>query len=143
MAYIFLHEGQNVWKSACDGVVLYVQNWKTVLKTGAKILVFLVLFYIVSFFVFNGIFLGIVAGAGAAGRIIAYILTILFITVIKWGVIDPIIMINMMCGYLKVAHGAEPSYDLYGKLEGMSKKFKEMVGKSKEIPTTGTGANPA
>ncbi|MDI9515221.1 MAG: hypothetical protein GX384_08420 [Clostridiaceae bacterium] len=143
MAYIFLHEGQNVWKSACDGVVLYVQNWKTVLKTGAKILLFLVLFYVVAFFVFNGIFLGIISGAGAAGRIIAYILTILFITVIKWGVIDPIIMINMMCGYLKVAYGAEPSYDLHGKLQGMSKKFKEMVGKSNEAPSTGTGANPA
>ena len=42
-----------------------------------------------------------------------------------------------------MAYGAEPSYDLHGKLQGMSKKFKEMVGKSNEAPSTGTGANPA
>jgi hypothetical protein len=46
-----------------------------------------------------------------------------------------------MCGYLKVAYGVQPSYDLYGKLEGMSKKFKEMLGKAKEAPAA--GENPA
>ena len=132
MAYIFLHEGQNVWKSACDGIVLYFQNWKAILKTGAKILLFLVLFYVVFFLLFRGVFLGLISNGDFATAIIAYIMTLLFITVLKWGVLDSIIMINMLCGYLKVAYGAEPSYDLYGKLEGMSKKFKEMVGKSRE-----------
>lgn len=142
MAYIFLHEGQNVWKSACDGVVLYAQNWKTVLKTGAKILLFLVVFYVLFFLIFRGIFLGIISDGEFAKALIAYILTLVFVTVLKWAIVDPIIMIYMMCGYLKVAYGAQPSYDLYAKLEGMSKKFKEMLGKSKEAPNT-AGANPA
>lgn len=143
MAYIFLNESQNVWKSACDGVVLYAQNWKAILKTGAKILLFLAIFYAVFFFIFRGIFVGIISQGDFATAIIAYILTFLFVTVLKWGVVDSIIMIYMMCGYLKVAYGTEPSYDLYGKLENMSKKFKEMVGKSKEVSHTGVGASPA
>jgi len=143
LAYIFLHEGQNVWKSACDAIVLYVQNWKTILKTGAKILLFLGLFYVVFFLAFRGIFLGLISNGDFATAIIAYIMALLFVTVLKWGIVDSIIMINMMCGYLKVAYGAVPSYDLYGKLEGMSKKFKEMLGKSREASAPGAEANPA
>lgn len=144
MAYIFLHEGQNVWKSACDGTVLYVQNWKTVLKTGAKIMIFIIVFYLLFFFVFEGLFTNMIidiAYDDPGMALVAYILTFLFVTVLKWSIVDPIIMTYMMCGYLKVAYGAQPSYDLYGKLEGMSKKFKEMLGKSKEAPAA--GANPA
>jgi len=133
MAYIFLHEGQNVWKSACDGVVLYAQNWKTILKTGAKILVFLLLFFLVFFLLFVGVFKGIFSGIDTEtlAMPIAYVLTYLFVLVLKWAVLDSVVMIYMMSAYLKVAYGAQPSYDLYGKLEGMSKKFKELLGKAR------------
>jgi hypothetical protein len=133
MAYIFLHEGQNVFKSACDGVVLYVQNWKTILKTGAKILLFLVLFVALFYAIFVGLFRGIFSQDGATA-FVAWIITYLFVLVLKWAIVDSIIMIYMMSGYLKVAYGAQPSVDLYAKLEGMSKKFKELLGKSKEAP---------
>ncbi|HHU91125.1 MAG TPA: hypothetical protein GXZ22_08750 [Clostridiaceae bacterium] len=141
MGYIFLNEGQNVWKSAADGVVLYAQNWKTILKTGAKILVFLIIFFLISFLIFNGVFVGIFNGidsleSGIAPPI-AWALTIAFVLVLKWAILDSIIMIYMMTSYLKVAYGAEPSYDLYGKLQGMSKKFKELFGKSQEAQNTG------
>jgi len=144
LAYIFLNEGQSVWKSACDGIVLYAQNWKTVLKTGAKILAFLLVFFLIGFLIFNGIFTGIFnnvdLGTGLTTAI-AYALTIAFVLVLKWAVLDSIIMIYMMTNYLKVAYGAQPSYDLYEKLSGMSKKFKELFGKAQEPQNT--AANPA
>ena len=143
MAYIFLHEGQNVWKSAADGVVLYAQNWKTILKTGGKILIFLIVFFLISFLIFNGVFAGIFNGIdsleGGLAMPIAWALTIAFVLVLKWAVLDSIIMIYMMTSYLKVAYGAQPSYDLYGKLQGMSKKFKELFGKAQEAPNTTQG----
>jgi hypothetical protein len=144
MAYIFLHEGQNVWKSAADGVVLYAQNWKAIFKTGGKILIFLIIFFLISFLIFNGVFAGIFNGidslsGGGLAMPIAWVLTIAFVLVLKWAVLDSIIMIYMMCSYLKVAYGAQPSYDLYGKLQGMSKKFKELFGKSQEAPNTAQG----
>jgi hypothetical protein len=142
MAYIFLNEGQNVWKSACDGVVLYAQNWKTILKTGAKILAFLLVFFLLFYLLFVGLFTNIFSGIDSdtlAGPI-AWVLTYLFVMVLKWAILDSIIMIYMMSAYLKVAYGAQPSYDLYGKLEGMSKKFKELLGKARnENPSTASG----
>lgn len=143
MAYIFLNEGQNVFKSACDGVVLYAQNWKTILKTGAKILLFLVVFVVLFFILFAGLFNGIFnSNAEFATGAIAYLVTFLFVLVLKWAIVDSVIMIYMMSGYLKVAYGAQPSVDLYGKLEGMSKKFKELLGKSRDNPAPGTPGTP-
>jgi len=140
MGYIFLNEGQNVWKSAADGVVLYAQNWKTILKTGGKILAFLIVFFIISFLIFSGVFAGIFNGIDSLenglAMPIAWALTVAFVLVLKWAILDSIIMIYMMTNYLKVAYGAEPSYDLYGKLQGMSKKFKELFGKSQEAQNT-------
>ncbi|HBR02222.1 MAG TPA: hypothetical protein DD738_06400 [Ruminiclostridium sp.] len=57
-----------------------------------------------------------------------------FVFVLKWAVLDSIIMIFMINSYLQVAYGAQPSYDLYGKLQGMSKKFAELLGKSRPAP---------
>jgi hypothetical protein len=135
MAYIFLHEGQSVWKSAADGVVLYAQNWKTILKTGLKVLVFLLIFFVVAFFLFKGVFFGIFEssdGLGVLASPISLLMTYVFVLVLKWAVLDSVIMIYMMTNYLKVAYGAQPSYDLYGKLQNMSKKFAELFGKAQQ-----------
>jgi hypothetical protein len=140
MAYIFLNEGQSAWKSAADGVVLYAQNWKTILKTGGKILAFLLVFFVAAFFIFNGIAMNIFEGMDAFAEALAIVMTIVFILVLKWAVIDSIIMIYMIINYIKVAYGAEPSYDLYGKLKGMSKKFGELVGKAQEPAGQEAGA---
>ncbi len=138
MGYIFLNEGQNVWKSAADGVVLYAQNWKTILKTGLKILLFLLLFFVVAFLIFYGIINGVLGGAEGLGSLatpFSIVLTYIFVLVLKWAVLDSVIMIYMMNKYLKVAYGAQPSYDLYGKLQGMSKKFAELFGKAQQPNT--------
>lgn len=97
------------------------------------------MFFLVSFLIFNGIFAGIFSGIDGLGGIampIAWVLTVAFVLVLKWAILDSIIMIYMMTNYLKVAYGAQPSYDLYGKLQGMSKKFKELFGKAQEAQNT-------
>lgn len=136
LAYIFLNEGQSVWKSAADGVVLYAQNWKTILKTGAKILAFLAIFFVIFFLIFNGLFVGILNGVdglrSGTATTIAYAVTVIFVLVLKWAVLDSVIMIYMMTNYLKVSYGTQPSYDLYSKLQGISKKFRDLLGKSQE-----------
>lgn len=132
MAYIFLNEGQSAWKSAADGVVLYSQNRKTVFKTGLMVLVFLIIFFIASFLIFESIFLNAFIFLDTLARPISFVLTIVFVLVLKWSILDSIIMIFMVSNYIKVAYGTEPSYDLYGKLNSMSKKFRELSGKAQE-----------
>src|SRR5690625_1914619 len=56
MSYIFLQKGKNketsVWSSASDGVVLYAQSWKGILKTATGAVIFIYLFNIAMFVVF-------------------------------------------------------------------------------------------
>ena len=33
LSYILVQEGQNVWRAAADGVVLYAQSWRRILRT--------------------------------------------------------------------------------------------------------------
>lgn len=142
MAMIFLKPEENVWKTAADSIVLYVQNWKTILKTGGKILVgvlvFLLVFWLATFGIFNGIF----GQSSDMGGAVATVVTIVFGLIIKAAVLDPIIMIHMMTGYLQVAYNGVPAMDLYAKVQGMSKKFNEIVGKAGES-MNGNGQQPA
>ncbi len=146
MAMIFLKREENVWKTAADAIVLYVQNWKTVLKTGGKLLIFIVVFMLLGFVVFYGMFQAIFTNPQASsgvGGVIAVIITVVFALVLKWAVVDSVVMVYMVSNYLQVAYGQQPAYDLYAKVEGMSKKFGDIMGKAREGmaagPVAGTG----
>lgn len=136
MAMIFLKPEQNPWKTAADSIVLYVQNWKTILKTGGKILVgiliFTALIYLLTWGIFSGLFNDAETGMGG---IVAFAITIIFVLILKAALLDPVIMIYMMDGYLKVAYNQVPAMDLYAKVEGMSKKFRDILGKAGPNPT--------
>src|SRR5690625_2529181 len=143
MSYIFLQKSkqadETVWKSASDGVVLYAQSWKGILKTATGAVIFIYLFNIAMFVVFVlpllfvsnliasgnegiGFFLGMIAFAGAG------VLT----TMLKRGFIDPIVMIAMIRTYQVGIEGQEPKIDLQQKLLGVSNRFKRLFNRSKE-----------
>lgn len=143
VGYIFLRKAEgydeSVWKSASDGVVLYAQSWKGILKTATGSVVFIYVFNIVSFLVFafplmfvsrilseNTPGLGTVFGFFAI--IGAYILT----TVLKRALIDPIITIAMIRSYQISIRNLEPAMDLQQKLLGISSRFKSLFEKGKQ-----------
>lgn len=144
LAMVFLKREENVWKTAADAIVLYVENWKTVLKTGGKLLVFILAFVILGVALFYGLFSGIFAGGeSGTGTFIALAVTVVFALTLKWAIVDGIVMVYMVSNYLQAAWGQQPSYDLYGKVEGMSRKFGEILGKAREgmaSPSAGTGS---
>lgn len=130
---------ETVWKSAADGVVLYGQSWKGIVKTATGSVVFIYAFSILVFIIFAlplmglsklltvnnpdmGIFFGFLVLIGA------YILTV----AVKRAVIDPIITIAMVRSFLNSIQGIEPSIDLQQKLIGVSSKFRTLFNKSKE-----------
>lgn len=143
VSYIILRKNEKreetVWKSACDGVVLYAQSWKGILKTATGTVIFIYAFSIVTFLVFAlpfmglsklltvnnpdmGLFFGFIALIGA------YILTL----TLKRALIDPLVTIAMVNTYQKSILGQTPSVDMHNKLLGVSSKFKTLVNKSKE-----------
>ncbi|ADU28533.1 hypothetical protein [Evansella cellulosilytica] len=143
-------EEESVWKSACDGVVLYAQSWKKIVMTAAGIVAFVYILnfviFIPSVFAFMGISSAITSNAGAAAIlgwfaiVGAYIVT----AMIKRAIVDPIAMIAMVRAYQLNIQNIEPNIDLQQKLLNISSKFKQLFNKRKEDtpqpPTADQGA---
>src|SRR5690625_4163672 len=154
MSYVFLRKSEQrqetVWKSALDGVTLYAQSWKSVLKSATISVVFIYAFNILLFLIFYfpllvvfrlfskntpglGTLLGLLALVGA------YILT----TVAKRALIDPIVTIIMIRSYQISIRSLEPKIDLQQRLLGISSRFKRLFNKAREEEAAANQQPPA
>ena len=128
LGYTFYKAEQGAFKSAADGVVIYAQNWKVLLKNAAKtmlkVVLLLILLVIVVF-----IPVGLLFKLLKWSPLIAFLLACLIVWVLKFAFIDSYIMIQMMVTYMEVAPATQITFDLYGKLCNLSKSFKELFNK--------------
>lgn len=143
MSYIFLRKGdkqnESVWKSASDGVVLYAQSWKGIIKAAIGSVLFIYAFNIIFFLIFVfplmfvgriiasdtpgiGLFLGFLAVVGA------YVLT----TILKRAIVDPVVTIIMIRAYQMSIRDLEPSINLQQRLLGISPRFKRLFNRAEE-----------
>jgi hypothetical protein len=124
LAWIFHNEGQGAFKSACDGIVIYFQNVKHLLKTALKttVVALLALVVVVAIPV-----IGLLAASNHP-IIFLFILWVAFkfVAAVKTTFVDSYILASMLTEFTRVAPETELSVDLYGKLSKLSKKFKEM-----------------
>lgn len=127
IAYTFL-SNDKPFKSACDGIVLYYQNWKPLLKNALKLTIFVTLF--------NWLFTAMVlltilfsSGFSKVGFILV-IAIVLLLNTFKKAFVDSYIMVNMVTKYTQVGQNTEITHDLYTKLCNLSSKFKELFNKS-------------
>ncbi|PXZ45070.1 hypothetical protein DMB45_01120 [Sanguibacteroides justesenii] len=141
LGYTFYQDKQNPYKSAADGVVIYAQNWKTLLKDSTKttgvVILSLTVVTLAAFIIFGGLF----HLFGWSG-FVAFVLSILFAWSVKYAFIDSWILVKMMSSYMQVAPTTVITFDLYGKLSGFSGKFKELFRRSSESypqPKSDTG----
>ncbi|MDE6128852.1 MAG: hypothetical protein K2G16_06640, partial [Lachnospiraceae bacterium] len=131
LGYTFLHREQSAFKSAADGVVIYFQNWKTLLKNAAVTTLIVMgvslLAFILPFVIFAGIFslLGV-------HWIFAFILAVMIAAIIKGSFVDSYMMVKMMVSYMQVAPSTEITFDLYDKLCKLSSKFKNLFNKGQQ-----------
>lgn len=140
--WTFYNPGQNAFKSAADGVVIYAQNWKILLKDAAKTMVKVVVGMILlalAIFIPVGLLFKILKWS----PLIAFILACLIAWVVKFAFVDSYIMCQMMVSYMQVAPNTQITFDLYGKLSAMSKDFKELLHKGQEEQTVNTGGGIA
>lgn len=143
MSYVFLRKSEKkeetVWKSASDGVVLYAQSWKGIIKAAVISVVFIIVFNIAIFllFLFPLLFLSkMIAGdtpeLGTLLGILAVIAATMLTTVAKRAFIDPVVTVIMIRAYQMSIRNLEPAMDLQSKLLGVSSKFKKLFNKAKE-----------
>lgn len=128
LGYTFLHKEQSAFKSAADGVVIYFQNWKKLLKDAAVttliVLVITFLSWLVPFILFAMLF-----SALKVNIAIAIFPAIMCAMMIRSAFVDSYMMIKMMVSYMEVAPTTQITFDLYGKLCKLSAKFKRLFDK--------------
>ncbi len=128
LGYTFLKKEQGAFKSAADGVVIYAQNWKKLLKDAAKttaLVIAAMIAVVLAVFIVLGLLFRLLNLSGVAAFIIACIIA----WTIKFAFIDSYILSRMMVSYMEVAPTTQITIDLYSKLCGVSAKFKQLFEK--------------
>jgi hypothetical protein len=141
LGYTFYNETQSAYKSAADGVVIYAQNWKTLLKNAAVTMFVVILVFALVVVVAALLFIAVIRLTGAVTEgtgIIGFVLALLTAYTIKYAFIDTWILVKMMSSYMAVAPTTQITFDLYGKLKGMSSKFGELLKKAEVSPAPAT-----
>jgi hypothetical protein len=139
LGYSFYKKDQGALKSAADGVVIYAQNWKTLLADAAKTMLMVVLGTAGATIVI-AIALGIVFRLFSWPGWVAFALALLAALAVKTAFIDSFILARTMVSYMGVAPGTVITYDLYNSLSGVSAKFKELYNKGQQERLSGQPA---
>lgn len=130
LGFCFLKKDEGAFKASCDGVVIYFQNAKKLLKDAAVttliVIVCSILAWVLPFVIFIGIFKALEWSMFGAVMI-----AIIVAITLKSAFIDSYMMVKMMVSYMEVAPSTEITFDLYEKLSKLSSKFKELFGKAK------------
>lgn len=131
LGYTFLHREQSAFKSAADGVVIYFQNWKTLLKNAAVTTLIVMgislVAWLLPFLIFVSLF-----SLLHIHWIFAFILALIIAAIIKSSFVDSYMMVKMMVSYMQVAPSTEITFDLYDKLCKLSAKFRNLFNKGQQ-----------
>ncbi|MED9904479.1 MAG: hypothetical protein UFG06_09880 [Lachnospiraceae bacterium] len=131
LGYTFLHKEQSAFKSAADGVVIYFQNWKKLLKDAAITTLIVLGISLAAFLLPLLIFGGIFAALGVHWAF-AFFIALMFAAVIRSAFVDSYMMVKMMVSYMEVAPSTQITFDLYDKLCKLSGKFKSLFNKGQQ-----------
>jgi hypothetical protein len=125
LGYVFYKKEQGAFKSAVDGVVIYAQNWKSLLANAAKTTLMVAFFTIAFTFVILLIVGFIFRFFGLPGWI-AFFVSILVAIAVKSAFVDSFILCRAMVSYMGVAPATVIKVDVYKKLMGVSGKFRDL-----------------
>jgi hypothetical protein len=132
LAYLIRTRTQNPWDGAKDGLILYAQNYKTILRSAVWLSVFLwgltALLFVV--FLFPATALMAFAGGYTAVGAWAFVIAFLLAWSIKAAVLEPLAIASLMQVYFKVIEGQTPDPEWDARLSGASRKFRELADKA-------------
>ena len=131
LGYTFYKKEQGAFKSAADGVVIYAQNWKKLLKDAAKTMVLVVVAFLTILFV-AFLALGLLFRLLHWSGFVAFVIACFIAWAIKFSFIDSYILVKMMASYMEVAPTTQITFDLYSKLSSASASFKELFHKGQQ-----------
>lgn len=131
LGYTFYKKEDGAFKAGCDGVAVYFQNAKHLLKSAAVTTLIVMgatlLAWLVPFLIMLAICNALDISA-FFGVLIACIIAL----VLKSAFVDSFMLVKTMVSYMQVAPSTEITFDIYGKLCKISSKFKSLFNKAKE-----------
>lgn len=143
LAYSIRTRSTNPWASAQTALVLYGQNYKTMLKNAAWLTVFT---YGLAFLVF----LVMLAPAAAVAYLIpggwsagGFVFALIFAWAVKAAVIEPFAIAAMLQVYFKAIEGQVPDPEWASRIEGASNKFRKLGEKAASWGSNGPAAQPS
>lgn len=137
LSYSILHPEQNPWQSARDGLLLYVQNWKTILASGAILAV--ISFALTAILAAPGILL--TYWLGGPFRALGMALFGGIALLVKFVLMDPFAMVSIIVNYHAAIAGQKVNPEWDRNLEGMSDHYRELKQKAQSW-ATGPGPVP-
>jgi hypothetical protein len=146
LSHVFRQNKEDAFRASTNGIVLYFQNWKSVLKNAVPIVFFLLVWgiggSILFFFGFAALFKSVIPISGDAATYIAVFLAIALMLIIKVAVIDPFILIAIINNYNSATRDQAPAIDIYEKARKFSSKFRKLEQKIGTAPGSGDGTPP-
>jgi hypothetical protein len=130
LAYGIRTRATNPWASARTALVLYGQNYKTVLKNAAWLTLFTYGLALIAFILLLGPAAGIAYLFPGTLSFIGVVIALFLAWSVKAAVVDPFAMTAMMGLYFRTIEGQVPDPEWEAKLEGLSKKFGELGRKA-------------
>lgn len=134
IAYNFRVRSDNAWATSKDAVILYAQNYKSMLKNAF----FLMLGIWAITFV---IFLVVLLPVGALFSLFpgnvsfwGFVVAVVFAWCFKAALIEPFAVAAMMQVYFKAIEGQDPNAEWDEKLSKLSGKFRKLKKKAEEGP---------
>lgn len=131
MGYTFCKKGETAFKAGCDGVVIYFQNIKHLLKSALVTTLIVMVLSVVAWLVPFALFAAI-CSALKIHMLFAILLAMIVAGVLKTAFVDSYVMVRTMVAYMEVAPSTVITYDIYDKLCKLSSKFKSLFKKAHE-----------
>ena len=126
LAHAIRTEAINPWVSAREALVLYAQNYPTMLRNAAWLTV---ITYVLAFVVFlimlapAGLIVWLIPGGWSAG---GFIFALVFAWAVKAAVIEPFAIACTMQVFFRVTAGQTPDPEWENRISGVSRKFNEL-----------------
>lgn len=141
-------KSENAFKGACDGTVLWAQNWKALAKNGAFItlvtyganlalgaVLFLAFYFPFKTWVPTASIDLVLVVVGVAALILANALVSPFV--------ESFVTVSVIRRYTEVTTGQTPNVDFYGKCKQWSTKFRKMFDQSGQNNESSVATNEA
>lgn len=152
LAYNFRVGSDNPWETSRRALILYAQNYVTMVKNAAWLWVLMWALTLVIFVFLLGPVTGLVALFPGDVGFWAFVVAFIFAWSFKAALLEPLAIYALMQVYFETIEGQEPNPEWEQRLEQASDKFRQLTQQARDAFTPGrasagqpggTGSDPA